>query len=140
MSRARRRRPATRPEVRTGTPTRPAGVLPVPELTEPAPPVRPTAIPDAVVRSLGPPALAGHEAAATHTFAAVYERAVGLATALASAAGLLSELPDDEGEPEPVVPEDGTGDDADVGEQSGDPQVVDEASGEPGSDPAADSV
>lgn len=127
MSRARRRRPGARAEGRPAAPVRATGVVPVPELTEPAPPVRPTAIPDAVVRSLGPPALAGQEAAATHTFAAVYDRAVGLATALASAAGLLDEVPDDEGEPDltPIA------DDGDAPDADGDG---------PGSDPAADSV
>lgn len=127
MSRARRRRPGARAEGRPAAPVRPTGVVPVPELTEPAPPVRPTAIPDAVVRSLGPPALAGQEAAATHTFAAVYDRAVGLATALASAAGLLDEVPDDEGEPDPTpLDDDGDAPDAD--------------GGGPGSDPTADRV
>ena len=104
MSRSRRRRPGGRADARTTAPVRPNGVVPVPELLEPAPPVRPTAIPDAVVRSLGPPALPGLEVPATHTFAAVYERAVGLATALASAAGLLTEVPEDEGDPEPDEP------------------------------------
>lgn len=45
--------------------------------------------PPAVVRSLGRPPLAGHDAVAGHYFDAVYERAVALATALAAAGGLL---------------------------------------------------
>lgn len=64
-----------------------------------APPtVRPTPDPSALVRSLGPPPLVGHERAADAYFAAVYDRAVGLATALAAANGLL--------EPEPAEPDD----------------------------------
>jgi hypothetical protein len=43
----------------------------------------------AVVRSLGPPPLSGHETIAEHYFAAVYDRAVGLAGALAAAGGLI---------------------------------------------------
>ena len=45
--------------------------------------------PAAVVRSLGSPPLSGHETVAEHYFDAVYERAVGLASALAAAADLL---------------------------------------------------
>ncbi|MBM3684331.1 MAG: hypothetical protein FJW83_07305 [Actinobacteria bacterium] len=125
MSRTRRRRPGGRSDTRPSAPVRPSGVLPVPELLEPASPVRPTAIPDAVVRSLGPPALPGLEVPATHTFAAVYDRAVGLATALASAAGLLADLPEDEGEPETDSPADP------------EPEVVDP---DPACEPSTDSV
>lgn len=45
--------------------------------------------PTAVVRSLGPPPLPGHEAIAEHYFDAVYERAALLAGALAAAGGLI---------------------------------------------------
>lgn len=51
--------------------------------------VRITADPAAVARSLGPPPLPGHEAIAAHYFAAIYDRAVGLAGALAAAGGLI---------------------------------------------------
>jgi hypothetical protein len=53
-------------------------------------PVEATADPTAMIRSLGPPPLAGHETVAEHYFAAVYEKAVGLAGALAVAAGLTA--------------------------------------------------
>jgi hypothetical protein len=51
--------------------------------------VRMTADPAAVPRSLGPPPLPGHENAAEHYFAAVYDRAVTTAGALAAAGGLI---------------------------------------------------
>jgi hypothetical protein len=57
--------------------------------------IHPTDEPTAVVDSLGPPPLAGHEAAASVYFAAVYAKAVGAASALAAAAGLLSSEPID---------------------------------------------
>ena len=47
--------------------------------------------PAAVVRSLGSPPLSGHETVAEHYFDAVYERSVGLASALAAAADLLED-------------------------------------------------
>lgn len=43
----------------------------------------------AVVRSLGPAPLAGHETIAEHYFEAVYERSVALASALAAASELI---------------------------------------------------
>jgi len=46
---------------------------------------------NAVIRSLGPPPLNGHEAVAEHYFEAVYGRAVGLASALAASGGLLED-------------------------------------------------
>ncbi len=55
----------------------------------PVPAIRPSREPDTMVRSLGAPPLAGHEAIAEHYFAAVYEKAAGLAGALAAAGGLL---------------------------------------------------
>jgi len=55
------------------------------------PPVYITGDPAAVVRSLGSPPLSGHETVAEHYFDAVYERSVGLASALAAAADLLEE-------------------------------------------------
>ena len=51
--------------------------------------VRITDDPAAVPRSLGAPPLAGHEAIAEHYFAAVYDRAVTTAGALAAAGGLI---------------------------------------------------
>lgn len=44
----------------------------------------------AVTRSLGPPPLAGQEAIAEHYFSVVYDRAVMLAGAVATAAGLIT--------------------------------------------------
>jgi hypothetical protein len=67
-------------------------------LEGPPPAVRPTPDASALVRSLGPPPLVGHDRAAEAYFTAVYDRAVGLATALAAANGLL--------EPEPADAED----------------------------------
>jgi hypothetical protein len=58
-------------------------------LEGPAPTVRPTPDAAALVRSLGPPPLVGHDRVAEAYFAAVYDRAVGLAAALAAANGLL---------------------------------------------------
>lgn len=60
--------------------------------------VRITEDPAAVARSLGPPPLTGHEAIAEHYFTAVYDRAVTLAGAVATAGGLISQddLPDDD--------------------------------------------
>lgn len=52
--------------------------------------------PAAVVRSLGQPPLAGHEVIAEAYFTAVYDRATALAGALATAAGLTTEEPDDD--------------------------------------------
>lgn len=51
--------------------------------------VQMTSDPAAVPRSLGPPPLPGHEAIAAHYFAAVYDRAVATAGALAAAGGLM---------------------------------------------------
>ncbi len=55
----------------------------------PIAPTRPTHDPSAIVRSLGPPPLVGQDRAAEAYFALVYEKAVGLASALAAANGLL---------------------------------------------------
>ena len=46
--------------------------------------------PAAVARSLGPAPLTGHEAIVEHYFTAVYDRAVTLAGAVATAGGLLT--------------------------------------------------
>lgn len=51
--------------------------------------VRITDDPAATVRSLGPPPLAGHEDIAEHYFAAVCDRAVTIAGALAAVGGLI---------------------------------------------------
>ena len=50
--------------------------------------------PAAVLRSLGDPPLPGQGAVAGHYLAAVVERAAGMATALAAAAGVLGDQPD----------------------------------------------
>ena len=62
---------------------------PVPQLADPAP-ITPSDDPTALIRSLGDPPLQGQGAVAEHYLAAVVERAAGLATALAVAAGLLA--------------------------------------------------
>lgn len=59
-------------------------------------PVRITADPAVVVRSLGRPPLAGHEVVAEHYLRAVYERSVGLARALAAVGELIE---DDDADP-----------------------------------------
>ncbi|MET1001731.1 MAG: hypothetical protein ABWZ15_07970 [Acidimicrobiia bacterium] len=52
--------------------------------------IRPVSEPTALIRSLGSPPLPGNAAnAAEHYFAVVYERAAGLAVALAAAADML---------------------------------------------------
>jgi hypothetical protein len=67
---------------------------PVTPLDDPAP-IRPAADPTALLRSLGDPPLQGQGQVAEHYVAAVVERAAGLATALAAAAGLLDMGEDD---------------------------------------------
>ena len=59
------------------------------QLPAPAPHIRITEDPSAVVRSLGPPPLAGLETIAEHYFSVVYDRAVTLAVALAVAGELV---------------------------------------------------
>ena len=66
-----------------------------PALPEPTP-VVPLDDPTALLRSLGNPPLQGQSAVAQHYLAAVVERAAGLATALAAAAGLLAEPTEDD--------------------------------------------
>ncbi len=61
----------------------------VPRLGEPEP-IKPAEDPGALLRSLGDVPLQGQGAVAGHHLAAVVERAAGLATALAAAAGLLA--------------------------------------------------
>lgn len=58
-------------------------------LPEPSANIRITTDPSAVVRSLGRAPLSGHHNAADHYFAAVYERSVQLASALAAAGGMI---------------------------------------------------
>lgn len=78
-----------------GPKPRPADLWqPVPALPDPSP-IEPSPDPRAVLRSLGDPPLAGQGAVAEHYMGAVIDRAAGLATALAAAAGLLAE-PSDE--------------------------------------------
>jgi hypothetical protein len=59
------------------------------DLPEPRDDIRITRDPSAVVRSLGRPPLPGQEQASEAYFAAVYARAVGLASALAAAGELI---------------------------------------------------
>jgi hypothetical protein len=62
---------------------------------EPAAAIRPIDDPAAMVASLGPPPLGGHDIAAEQYFRAVYDKAVALAVALAAANGLLEYGGDD---------------------------------------------
>jgi len=57
--------------------------------------IRPITDPSALIASLGPPPLPGHETAAEHYFAAVFDKAATSAIALAAASGLLA-LDEDE--------------------------------------------
>jgi hypothetical protein len=66
------------------------GALPDPQ------PIVPLRDPTALLRSLGDPPLQGQSQVAQHYLGAVVERAAGLATALAAAAGLLAAAGDDE--------------------------------------------
>jgi len=67
---------------------------PVPQLAPPEP-IAPASDPTALLTSLGEVPLPGQGAVAGHYVAAVVERAAGLATALAAAAGILAEpVPD----------------------------------------------
>ena len=60
--------------------------------------IRIAEVPTTMVKSLGPPPLPGHDQLAEHYFAAVYDKASGLATALAATADLLDlDSLDDEG-------------------------------------------
>ena len=78
-----------------GSKPRPADLWqPVPALPDPSP-IEPSPDPRAVLRSLGDPPLVGQGAVAEHYMGAVIDRAAGLATALAAAAGRLAE-PSDE--------------------------------------------
>lgn len=71
---------------------------PTAEAAPPAP-IRPSTQPAAVVSSLGPPPLGTHDKVAEHYFVAIYDKAVGLASALAAAGGLL-----ETGDPDDVEP------------------------------------
>lgn len=71
---------------------------PVPQLPDPEP-IVPAVEPTTLLRSLGDPPLQGQGAVAEHYLAAVVERAAGLATALAAAAGLLDDADDEDDEP-----------------------------------------
>lgn len=66
------------------------------ESAEPVTPVRPTADPAALVRSLGSPPLAVDSSVVDRHLTAVYEEAVRAATALAAANGLLADEADDD--------------------------------------------
>lgn len=68
---------------------------PVPALPDPEP-IAPTTDPRMLLRSLGDAPLVGQGAVAEHYLGAVVDRAAGLATALAAAAGLLADQPTDE--------------------------------------------
>ncbi|MPZ71671.1 MAG: hypothetical protein GEU74_00320 [Nitriliruptorales bacterium] len=60
------------------------------KLPAPREDVRITDDPAAVARSLGPPPLPGHDVIAEHYFETVYDRAVMLAGAVATAGGLIT--------------------------------------------------
>jgi len=60
------------------------------DVGEPAPPIHLVEDPTALLRSLGSPRLAGNRHA-EHYLAAVYDKAAGLASAIAAAGGLLED-------------------------------------------------
>ena len=62
---------------------------------EPPVPIRRCEDPSAMIRSLGPPPLAGRDTIAGHYFNAVYDKAAALAVAVAAASGLLATEPVD---------------------------------------------
>jgi hypothetical protein len=90
----RRRKPPARSARRRAAPTRDfwGG-----EQGEPDAPglIRPSDDPTAMIRSLGAPPFPGGETIAEHYFAAVYQKAATLATALAAASGLLDDTDND---------------------------------------------
>jgi hypothetical protein len=51
--------------------------------------IRPSTDPTAMIRSLGPPPLPGKETVAQYTYTLVYQKAAGVAVALAAAADIL---------------------------------------------------
>ena len=66
--------------------------------------ITPSDDPAAMITSLGPPPIPGHETAAQHYFDAVYAKAGALAIALAAASGLLvTENEDDDPAPGPPL-------------------------------------
>lgn len=83
------RRRSRRGGQRKTVPTRPFWAMADDEGTDPsAHPIRPAAHPTALIDSLGPPPFPKGDVA-PHYFAAVYERASGMALALAVAADLV---------------------------------------------------
>ncbi len=56
-------------------------------------PIEPARDPRALLRSLGPPPLPGHQSVGEHYLAAVVERSAHVAVALAAAADLLDDEP-----------------------------------------------
>ena len=86
-----RRKPQSKNRRRSSGGARPGELWRVaPEPPAPAP-IRPTDDPTALLRSLGDPPLQGQGTVALHYLGAVVERAVGIATALAVAGGLLAD-------------------------------------------------
>ena len=88
MTAPRRRKPPSRSGRRRPAPTRDFWGLDTADAEAPTL-IRPSDDPTAMIRSLGPPPFPGGETIAEHYFAAVYQKAATLATALAAASGLL---------------------------------------------------
>lgn len=91
----RRRRPTRGRHRARSSDRRPTGFWREPAELEVVGDVAPAADPTAMLRSLGPPPLPGQGDVAGQHYAAVAARAAALATALAAAAGILNEPPDD---------------------------------------------
>ena len=86
-----RKRPPQRKRGGGGNQAKPVDIWrPVPPLPDPTP-IRPATDPTALLRSIGAPPLRARSDMAEAYLLAVSERAAGLATALAAAAGLLAE-------------------------------------------------
>ena len=102
MSPQRRRKSGDRTRARRKTPQRDFWGNDATESDEP-PMIIPVSDPTVMLHSLSSPPLPGRETVAVHYFAAVAEKAAGLAVALAAASDLLDT--DDEDADDPSLPE-----------------------------------
>jgi hypothetical protein len=89
VSAPRRRKAPTRPSARRRQGGSGSDFWGSSSTADPAETIRMSDDPAAMVRSLGPPPLPGHEQAAEAYFAVVYDKAAALAAALAAASNLL---------------------------------------------------
>ena len=104
MSPQRRRKAADRTRARRRTPQRDFWGNEATESDEP-PLIVPVRDPTVMLHSLSSPPLPGRETVAVHYFAAVAEKAAGLAVALAAASDLLDTDDDDAEDDDDLLPE-----------------------------------